>query len=131
MGRPGEAVSFHDSWGTWQVPELSESHERDDCSFAHGNDGVSDWAYVLLEQSPLCRGDSMVFPSLSLLFLEPVLLETCQRRYARVRRKGFAAALIGVQVGAAVRAKAAAIARADDLHWQREVDLFGEHIGEK
>src|SRR5271163_1469234 len=66
-----------------------------------------------------------------LLLFEPVLLQTGQRGEPGVRGMLFAAAFFVVQVGAAMGAKAAAIAAADDLHGKRQVHLFGQNIGEE
>ncbi|MFY9528608.1 MAG: hypothetical protein WBC04_19075 [Candidatus Acidiferrales bacterium] len=44
---------------------------------------------------------------------------------------GFASAFVVVQVDAALRAKAPAIAAAYHLHWQREIDLLGQDVSEE
>src|SRR5277367_2542265 len=63
-----------------------------------------------------------------LLLFEPVLLQTGQRGVGCML---FAAAFFVIQVGAAMRAEAAAIAAADDLHGKRQIHLLGQNIGEE
>src|SRR4029077_15902693 len=70
----------------------------------------------------------MVFRSLWLLLFEPVLLQTSQRRHSGITGVTLAAALVAIQVGAAVRAQALAIAAANDLHGYGQQYLFREHI---
>src|SRR5271156_5890304 len=66
-----------------------------------------------------------------LLLFEPVLLQTGQRGKPGVGGMLFAAAFFVIQVGAAMRAEAAAIAAADDLHGKRQIHLLGQNIGEE
>src|SRR5208282_2471356 len=64
-----------------------------------------------------------------LLLFEPVLLEAGQRCEAGIGRVLLATAFLVVEVGAAVRAKSAAIASADHLHGERQIHLLGQHVG--
>src|SRR5580704_12169506 len=66
-----------------------------------------------------------------LLLFEPVLLETGQRGKPGVGGMLFAAAFFVIQIGTAMRAKAAAIAAANDLHRERQIHLLGQNVGEK
>src|SRR6202451_3200922 len=66
-----------------------------------------------------------------LLLFEPVLLQTGQRGEPGVGGMLFAAAFFVVQIGAAMRAEAAAIAAANDLHGQSQVHLLGQNIGKE
>ena len=65
------------------------------------------------------------------MLFEPVLLEPGERGKPGIGTVLLAAAFFVVEVGAAVRAKATAIAAADHLHGNREVDLLGQNVREE
>src|SRR5437763_15763222 len=63
-----------------------------------------------------------------LLFFQPVLLETRERGQAGIRGVGLAAALLVVQVGAAIRAQPPAIALANGFDGKRQKHLLFQHV---
>src|SRR6476661_2871583 len=130
-GKPGEAASFRDSWGTWRGPELSKNHERAACSSARGSDVVLDWACKLLRLAPESLRHHKLFLLDILLLFEPVLLQTRQGRRTGIGCMAFTAAFLVIQIHSALRAQATAIAAADGLHRQGQENLFGQHVGQK
>lgn len=72
-------------------------------------------------KKPLTKGGILFFFPLGwLLLLEPVLPDSSQRRQAGICGVGLAAAILGVQIRAALRTQAAAIAAANHFHRQSQ-----------
>src|SRR5947208_15219649 len=63
-----------------------------------------------------------------LLFFQPVLLETRERGQAGIRGVGLAAALLVVQVGAAIRAQPPAIPLATGLYGKLQKHLLFQYL---
>src|SRR5205823_8195742 len=62
---------------------------------------------------------------------QPVLLEARERSQTGIRRVGLTAALFVVEVRATTRAKAPAVASANDLHGQSQNHLLSQNIRQK
>jgi len=73
----------------------------------------------------------MVFRLGFLLFFEPVLFQTRQRRGAWIDGVTFTTTFLIIQIHAALGTKAAAIAAADGLHRHSQQNLFGQNVGEE
>src|SRR5580698_6956045 len=73
----------------------------------------------------------MGFRPCKLLFFEPVLLQARERSQPWIRRVGFTAALLVIQVSAAIWAQAPAVTLANDLQGERQKHLFSKNIGQK
>src|SRR6266700_1946612 len=63
-----------------------------------------------------------------LLFFQQVLFDACERSQAGIRGVGLAAALLVVQVGAAIWAQPPAVALANGLNGKRQQHLLFQHV---
>src|SRR5437879_1807414 len=83
-------------------------------------------------QDPMAGGRYIMgYSDGHLLIFESVMLEARKGCHSPVGSMRLASALFAIEVGATVRAQAAAIAPADHLHRHRKDHLLGQHIGQE
>src|SRR5579884_542417 len=65
------------------------------------------------------------------VLLRPLQAHALQWSQPWVQHPGCTATLLAIQIGAAMRAQPPAVAPADHLHWNSQIDLLGQNVGQK